>query len=309
MKDFRLPSIFIVFATLIGCAANAAEKPEPISSSSASVESVSTKSVARTELFDEFEEIISDEADVLRGGLKDVAEMLERCQGYTYGNKGYPENYDQAFVWCTKAAEQGHPVGQSILGALYAKGNSVKQSYRDSLYWFTLAANRKMPHAAYSLFWMYLLGLGTDKDQDTAFMYLNRSADLGYEAAEKFFEIPEGDIMVAPHSEAEVESLKKEHGVAKFAPRYPRRAQYAGVEGYVIVEYCVDRVGRTTNIRVVDSSPERIFDEVSIAAAKRFRYELTLVDGEPVERHGVKNKFTFQLEKKAAIEARSEHSE
>lgn len=242
-------------------------------------------------------EIVSSGSDVLSDGSSDSAEAIERCEGYRYGENGYREDYDQAFTWCTEAAKNGHPVGQSILGALYYNGYGVEQSYRDSIYWFTLAANQKMPHAAYSLFWMYLHGLGTERDQDTAFMYLARSADLGYEAAGKYLEIPEGDSLVTGQTEEHVEALLGEGGVAKVAPMYPRLAQHMGIEGYTTVEYCVDREGRTTNIRVVDSRPERVFDEVSIAAAKNFRYKPEVVDGVPIERHGVVNKFTFELKK------------
>ncbi|QIB65146.1 energy transducer TonB [Kineobactrum salinum] len=84
--------------------------------------------------------------------------------------------------------------------------------------------------------------------------------------------------------------------MAKFAPTYPPAAQGAGIEGYVIVEYCVDFDGRPMNIRVIESVPEGLFDEASIAATKNFHYLPALDEGVPVERHGVQNKFTFELE-------------
>ena len=247
--------------------------------------------------FEESAETNLGQSDAPAKSSKDVAEALERCGGYRYGEGGYPLDVDKAFSWCVSAAEQGSPVGQSILGALYYSGWGVEQSYRKALYWYTLAANRRMPYAAYKLFYMYFDGQGTEIDRETAFMYLSRSAKLGNKEAQELLATPEDEKIKPPPSEEDVQALLAERGMAKFAPMYPRRAQYGGIEGYVIVDYCVDREGRTTNIRVVDSVPEGLFDEVSIAATKNFRYKPEIVNGVPVERHGVQNKFTFDLEK------------
>ena len=84
--------------------------------------------------------------------------------------------------------------------------------------------------------------------------------------------------------------------IVKVAPIYPRRAQMRGVQGYCIVEYTVTRSGSTTDARAVDCSPKGIFDRASVSAALKFKYKPRVVDGEPVEVPGVKNKFTYTLE-------------
>ena len=99
-----------------------------------------------------------------------------------------------------------------------------------------------------------------------------------------------------PPDEERTQKILAEHGIVKVAPIYPRLAQMTGIEGYVIVSYCVDREGKTTNIRVVDSVPLGVFDAASIAAAQYFRYTPELENGLPVERHGVLNKFTYELQ-------------
>lgn len=220
----------------------------------------------------------------------------KRCEGHRYGANGYEKDEDEAFVWCTKSAELGGAAGLSILGALYYHGEGVQQSYRDALFWYTLAANRDMPYAALGLFYMYLNGQGTEVDKVAAFMYLSRAANLGNNEAKAILADIEAESVLKAPSEEEVQAALRSKGVAKFAPVYPQAAQALSMEGYVVVSYCVDRDGQVTNLQVVESMPKGLFDAASISAAEHFRYVPELVNGTPVERHGVQNKFTFSLD-------------
>ena len=84
--------------------------------------------------------------------------------------------------------------------------------------------------------------------------------------------------------------------IVKVHPVYPRRAQSRGIEGYVIVEFTVTKLGATKDIRVVESVPPGIFDKASVQAAAKFKYKPRVVDGQPIEVPGVQNKITFELE-------------
>lgn len=84
--------------------------------------------------------------------------------------------------------------------------------------------------------------------------------------------------------------------IAKIAPTYPRRALSRGKEGYCTVEYTVGKTGAVKNVRAIDCSPPNYFEKTSIAAAKKFKYKPRIIDGEPVEVAGVKNKFTYKLD-------------
>jgi TonB family protein len=83
--------------------------------------------------------------------------------------------------------------------------------------------------------------------------------------------------------------------VTKVQPQYPRYALQKGLEGWVIVEFTVNKEGTPINVEVVDSSPKNIFDDSAIDAAKKFRYTPRYVDGKPVETHGVQNAISFML--------------
>lgn len=85
--------------------------------------------------------------------------------------------------------------------------------------------------------------------------------------------------------------------IVKVAPIYPRRAQTRGIEGYCIIEYTVTKTGSIQDPLVIDCSPRGMFDRASLKASLKFKYKPRVVDGEPIEVAGVRNKFTYELEK------------
>ncbi len=83
--------------------------------------------------------------------------------------------------------------------------------------------------------------------------------------------------------------------IVKVAPVYPRRAQTRGIEGYVILEFVVTRTGAVRDPVVVEAKPPGIFDRAAIQAALKFKYKPKVVDGEPIDVAGVRNRITFEL--------------
>lgn len=84
--------------------------------------------------------------------------------------------------------------------------------------------------------------------------------------------------------------------IVKVAPKYPARAANRGLEGYCTVEYTVTKSGETRDVQVVDC-PDTIFASASVKAAQKFKYKPKVIDGEPIEVPGVRNRFTFQMAK------------
>ena len=79
-------------------------------------------------------------------------------------------------------------------------------------------------------------------------------------------------------------------------PVYPRRAITRNIQGHVIVELTVTKLGTTKDIRIVEAVPPNIFDKAALAAAAKFKYKPRVMDGQPIEVPGVQYKFTFELE-------------
>lgn len=82
----------------------------------------------------------------------------------------------------------------------------------------------------------------------------------------------------------------------KVAPIYPSDAVDNGVEGYCDIEYTVDQHGNTVSPFVIECSPEGYFEQSSVSAAKKFKYEPKVVDGKPVQVLGARNRFVYELD-------------
>ncbi|MBO6506683.1 MAG: energy transducer TonB [Kordiimonadaceae bacterium] len=82
-------------------------------------------------------------------------------------------------------------------------------------------------------------------------------------------------------------------------PRYPRKAQEEGVEGYVVVEFTVKKNGRVSkgSIKVIEAEPKGYFEEAAIAAMKAMRYEPPKVNGKSKKVKKVRHRFSFNLRK------------
>jgi protein TonB len=85
--------------------------------------------------------------------------------------------------------------------------------------------------------------------------------------------------------------------IVKVQPIYPRRALSRGVEGYVIVEFMVTRLGTTQDVKVVEAQPPGYFERAAINAAQKFKYKPKVINGEPVDVAGVRNIIRFEMEK------------
>jgi len=84
--------------------------------------------------------------------------------------------------------------------------------------------------------------------------------------------------------------------IVKVAPIYPRRALTRGLEGWVLLEFTVTKLGTVTDIKVLESDPPNIFDRAAVSAAAKFKYKPKVVNGEPIDTAGVLHRISFELE-------------
>ena len=64
-------------------------------------------------------------------------------------------------------------------------------------------------------------------------------------------------------------------------PEYPEDARAAGIHGVVILDIVIGEDGSVIEARVIRSIPE--LDQAAIDAVRQWRFEPTLLNGEPVE--------------------------
>ncbi|MBV1916007.1 MAG: TonB family protein [Pseudomonadales bacterium] len=85
--------------------------------------------------------------------------------------------------------------------------------------------------------------------------------------------------------------------MVRVQPQYPFRAANQGIEGWVLVEFTITKLGTVKDVEVVESKPAYLFDRATIRAIKRWKFKPRTVNGEPIERHQVRQRIQFSLDK------------
>ena len=81
-------------------------------------------------------------------------------------------------------------------------------------------------------------------------------------------------------------------------PTYPTRAASRGIEGWCLVSFTVSGTGAVIEetITVLDAEPPNVFNRSSVRAARRFKFQPRVVNGEGMPVSNVRYLFTYQLE-------------
>jgi TonB family protein len=66
------------------------------------------------------------------------------------------------------------------------------------------------------------------------------------------------------------------------APAYPKDALAQHINGKVVLLIDIDAQGNPTNVVVDRSEPPGVFDQVSIDAARKWKFQPAIKDGRPV---------------------------
>ena len=75
-----------------------------------------------------------------------------------------------------------------------------------------------------------------------------------------------------------------------FEPKWPQQAVKNKIEGSVIMSFSINTDGTVDNIKVLNSAPNGIFEQVSIDALSKWRYAPL---AQPLD--GIKTRFDFTL--------------
>jgi len=86
---------------------------------------------------------------------------------------------NQAVYWYTKSAEQGNAKAQVNLGFMYLNGIGVEKDTSKAVKLFSLASEKDNAKAQYFLGEAYLHGDGIEKNENKSFVLLKKSAEQG----------------------------------------------------------------------------------------------------------------------------------
>jgi hypothetical protein len=94
------------------------------------------------------------------------------------------QDWDKAFQFYSRAADQGFAIGQTGAGEIYQHGaGSIKQDFAAAMKNFTLAASQNEAEAEYDLGFMYYSGEGVTKDYVASAEWFAKSANQGNASA------------------------------------------------------------------------------------------------------------------------------
>jgi TPR repeat protein len=96
------------------------------------------------------------------------------------------QNYNQAFYWYKKSAEQGHNEAQYKVADCYALGKGVDYNIQEALFWCIKAALKNHKMAQFQLGRLYEEGKTGTINIPNAIMWYTKSADQGFRDAQYY---------------------------------------------------------------------------------------------------------------------------
>jgi len=124
--------------------------------------------------------------DSLRAKADSGEAQAQADLGAAYAKgEGVKQSYTEAAKWYLKAAEQGNPSAQNALGELYEAGQGVgKNSYDEAAKWYRRAADQGFASAQYNLAALYVMGNGVPRSNADAAKWYIQAAEGGNKLAQ-----------------------------------------------------------------------------------------------------------------------------
>lgn len=128
--------------------------------------------------------------DQARGALPDLRSSAENGSAHAqflmswYHSKtdflaGFGRSLEAATQWARRSADQGYPLGQEALGAIYLNGQGVAKDGAKAAELFQQAAKQGFPAAQAWLGFMYISGKGVPADQNKGLAWFRKAAKQG----------------------------------------------------------------------------------------------------------------------------------
>lgn len=115
------------------------------------------------------------------GGRVDAMHSIAHT--YLYGIAGVERDYDQAFSWFTRAADNGCPQAMYHLGMCNANGFGTPVNQEAATRWYRASAEQGDEDAMYELAKRLEEGVGTTADTSKAFAWYERARARGQKQA------------------------------------------------------------------------------------------------------------------------------
>jgi len=110
------------------------------------------------------------------------------------------------------------------------------------------------------------------------------------------FEVSDSGPVVTPMSNI---GNRDARPIIRVNPKYPMEASRKGIEGWVQLAFDINTLGEVINVKVIDSTPKRVFDKAAIRALRKWKYRAKSVEGKQVSQHNFSVQLDFTMAKEA----------
>lgn len=112
--------------------------------------------------------------------IEQISDKLKPYLQYRIGKMfcyglGTEQNYEKAFQWFLKSAEEGNKFAQFSIANLYYYGNGVERNLEKAFEWYMKSAKQGQPYASYAVAQMYSKGEYVQQNEEAAQEYFSQA--------------------------------------------------------------------------------------------------------------------------------------
>lgn len=187
---------------------------------------------------------------VLFGCATVRADMLDALRAYDQ------QSYTEARQQFEALLPLGNELATFNLGAMAYQGEGQDKDLVKAIAHFMLAVELQHPQA-----------------QELLRKLVATASEQQLELATQQYEFLKQKLVITEPSENADNDIERPEPVKRVTPEYPKGALANGIFGYVKVRLLVNEQGEVTAVDTLDAYPEHTFEQATVRAVKRWRYE------------------------------------
>jgi TonB family protein len=195
------------------------------------------------------------------------ADLLSATLAYNTGK------YQQAFDEFQRLAKLGNKDAIYNIGVMYLYGQGIEKNLSEAHAWFSLAADFGLDDARSAARLI---------EQDITTTEDKKALELSFTKLKQAFGYEQYSSTLLPlFSEQQYQQTTNlpPHRIHKIDAKYPKEAYKKGQEGWVWLEFDVDKSGAVKDVDIIDAFPNKTFNRAIYNAVRRWRYEPYTIDG------------------------------
>ncbi|MFY8352342.1 TonB family protein [Pseudoalteromonas sp. SSM20] len=200
------------------------------------------------------------------------ADLLDASINYTNGE------YDKAYKEFHQLALLGNSDAMFNIAVMHLQGRGVAKDLTKAYAWFSVASDFGIADAKSAA--LQIESQSKNKN----------SLKSAYKALSSQHNYQDYLDTLAPNFNERYIPNTQPKKTFNVDPVYPEHAVERGIEGWVWLEYDIDNIGAVRNIEIIDSYPEKTFDNALTQAVKRWRFEKSSLL--PIKRRSLLYHFT-----------------